>query len=48
MVTYIRTSPECAGAGRVSKMHWGKAGWPDIGCFDGASEYGDGTARDER
>lgn len=43
MLTYIRTNPECTGGpDKVSKMHWGKAGWPDVGCFDGASEFGEG------
>lgn len=44
MLTYIRTNPECTGGpDKVSKMHWGKAGWPDVGCFDGASEFGEGA-----
>lgn len=28
-------SPVCGPA----RLHWGKAGWPSVKCFDGAKEY---------
>eukprot|EP00873_Tetraselmis_striata_P041562 jgi/Tetstr1/461826/TSEL_006905.t1 len=36
-VTYLRSDPKCAGV----RLHWGKAGFPERGCFNGAAEYPD-------
>jgi len=33
----LRGSPKCAGA----RLHLGKAGWPEPGCWRGDDEYGD-------
>lgn len=42
MVGYLRSSPSC-GAGGLNgtgaRLHWGKAGWPDPGCWHGDVEY---------
>ncbi|XRB12283.1 FAD-binding PCMH-type domain-containing protein [Pseudoscourfieldia marina] len=35
VMAYFRSDERCAG----SRLHWGKAGWPDAGCWDGAEEY---------
>ena len=40
-MAFLRTNEACGGEG-VSHFHWGKAGWPDEGCFDGATEYAEG------
>jgi len=37
VMRYFRGDPRCEG----SRLHWGKAGWPDVGCWDGAAEYPD-------
>eukprot|EP00873_Tetraselmis_striata_P012175 jgi/Tetstr1/432439/TSEL_021815.t1 len=37
VVTFLRGSEECKG----TRMHWGKAGMPEPGCFDGAREFPD-------
>ncbi|CAD7703073.1 unnamed protein product [Ostreobium quekettii] len=34
LMAFVRGSPLCN-----ARMHWGKAGWPDAGCFSGAEEY---------
>ena len=36
MMAFLRGSPLCS-----SRLHWGKAGWPDEGCWNGAEEYPD-------
>eukprot|EP00963_Diacronema_lutheri_P002356 scaffold155_cov347-Pavlova_lutheri.AAC.35 len=37
VMRYLRGDEKCKG----SRMHWGKAGWPDEGCWDGSKEYPD-------
>lgn len=37
LMAYLVTSPECSPA----RLHWGKAGWPDPGCWNGAEVYPD-------
>ena len=37
VMRYFRGDERCRGA----RLHWGKAGWPDPGCWDGAAEYPD-------
>lgn len=34
VVAFLRGNPACSG-----RLHWGKAGWPDTGCWHGAQEY---------
>lgn len=34
-IHYLRNSDRCMG----SRIHWGKAGWPEEGCWDGSREY---------
>lgn len=41
---YLRSDPRCGTAGLKGaggRLHWGKAGWPDVGCWRGDVEYGD-------
>lgn len=35
VIHYLRHSDRCIG----SRIHWGKAGWPEEGCWDGSREY---------
>ena len=37
LLAFIVTSPLCSPA----RLHWGKAGWPDPGCWNGAEFYQD-------
>ena len=37
LMAYLLSSNECTPA----RLHWGKAGWPDFGCWNGADAYKD-------
>ncbi|GMH42611.1 hypothetical protein BSKO_10530 [Bryopsis sp. KO-2023] len=37
VIGYLRSNPACA----TARLHWGKAGWPESGCWHGADEYPD-------
>jgi hypothetical protein len=42
VVAYLRSSPTCGHGGlngTGARLHWGKAGWPDVGCWHGDVEY---------
>ncbi|GLC54135.1 hypothetical protein PLESTB_000827700 [Pleodorina starrii] len=44
LVGYLRSDPRCGNtglSGSGARMHWGKAGWPDAGCWHGDKEYPD-------
>ena len=36
LLAFLRGSSVCS-----ARLHWGKAGWPDEGCWHGAEEYPD-------
>jgi hypothetical protein len=36
----LTADPACTSRGPV-RLHWGKAGWPDQGCWRGDEHYGD-------
>ncbi|KAG2423395.1 hypothetical protein HXX76_015360 [Chlamydomonas incerta] len=42
VMSYLRSDPRC-GSGGLSgggaRLHWGKSGWPDTGCWHGDREY---------
>ncbi|KAL6752479.1 hypothetical protein V8C86DRAFT_2752850 [Haematococcus lacustris] len=43
VMAYLRSSPNCGSSGlhgAGARLHWGKAGWPDPGCWHGDKEYG--------
>lgn len=35
LMAYLRGNPACGNP----RLHWGKAGWPESGCWHGADEY---------
>ena len=35
LMEYLVTSHQCTPA----RLHWGKAGWPDRGCWNGAERF---------
>lgn len=39
VIDYVRNSEDCGGVAG-SRLHWGKAGFPDDACVDGSVEYG--------
>ncbi len=40
VIDFLRNDEKCGGQ-NGSRMHWGKAGWPEIGCMDASAEYGE-------
>ncbi|KAG1678617.1 hypothetical protein FOA52_012624 [Chlamydomonas sp. UWO 241] len=41
-LAHLRSDPACGSSGLSgggARMHWGKAGWPDPGCWHGDTEY---------
>lgn len=44
VMAYLRGDARCGRAGLTGaggRLHWGKAGWPEPGCWYGDVEYGD-------
>ncbi|GAX78596.1 hypothetical protein CEUSTIGMA_g6035.t1 [Chlamydomonas eustigma] len=42
VMAHLRSSPACGNTGLEGaggRLHWGKAGWPDAGCWHGDKEY---------
>lgn len=37
LMAFLRGDPACG----TPRLHWGKAGWPEEGCWDGSAEYED-------
>ncbi|KXZ42035.1 hypothetical protein GPECTOR_218g459 [Gonium pectorale] len=44
LVGFLRSDARCGATGlegRGARLHWGKAGWPDAGCWHGDKEFPD-------
>lgn len=37
LISFLLSDPSCT----PSRLHFGKGGWPDTGCWNGAEEYKD-------